>query len=139
MTYYLERGQLPDEVEQYKNHRRLYQSVLVLAPSAAFEGFEKLCQKRVFGHEGRVNADITKGVTLDSLHKPKRTLVEKASIQKAKNEARRKLRKKKKLLAGQSIRMDQTDEFCFIAGYTSGGVPYGVAGEQLGMKFDESD
>lgn len=74
--------------------------------------------------------DITKGVTLDLLHKPKRTLVEKASIQKVKNEARRKLRKKKKLLATQSIRMDQTDEFFFIAGYTTGGVPYRVAWEK---------
>ena len=106
--------------------------MLVLAPSAAFEGIEKLCRKRVLGHEGRVKADITKGVTLDSLHKPKRTLVEKASIQKVKNEARRKLRKKKKLLAAQSIRMDQrqTDEFFFIAGYTTGGVPSRVAWEK---------
>lgn len=29
---------------------------------------------------------------------------------------------------------DQNDDFYFIAGYTSGGVPYGVTWEEMGLK-----
>ena len=70
------------------------------------------------------------------MYKPKKTSVEKAAIQKAKNEARR---KKKKLLATQSAIPDQDDKFFFIAGYTSGGAPYGVSWEQMEMDSGEGD
>lgn len=139
LTYYLEHGEMPDEVEQYKMHRRLFQSVLALAPKATFEDFEKICKKRVFGYEERIKADINNGFTLESLHKPKRTPAEKVAIQKAKNDARRKRRKKKKQQAAQSINMDQDDTFFFIAGYTSGEAPYGVTWEQMRMEYDEGD
>lgn len=135
-TYYLEQGQMPDKEEQGKIHKRLFQLVLSLAPNATFEDFEILCEKRSFRYEERIKQDIDRGVTLESLYKPKKTSVEKAAIQKAKNEARR---KKKKLLATQSAIPDQDDKFFFIAGYTSGGAPYGVSWEQMEMDSGEGD
>lgn len=139
LSFYLEHGRIPDDEEATSIHRKLFQSVTALAPNALYEEFEKICQSRAVRYEDRIQADINRGVTLESLHKPKRTPAEKAAIQKAKNEARRKRRKKKKLLETQSMNMEQDDTFFFIVGYTSGGAPYGVTWEQMGMEYDEGD
>lgn len=139
LSFYLEHGQMPDDEESASIHRKLFQSVTALAPNAPYEDFEKICQSRALRYENRILADISRGVTLESLHKPKRTPEEKATIQKAKNDARRKRRKKKKQQAAQSINMDQDDTFFFIAGYTSGEAPYGVTWEQMRMEYDEGD
>ena len=131
---------MPDEKETSFIYRKQFQSVLSLAPMATFEDFEKICQKRSSKYEERILSDICKGVTLDSLYKPKKTPEEKAAILKAKNEARRKRRKKKNLQESHNIVSDQDDTFFFIAGYTSGGAPYGVTWEQMGMDpYDELD
>lgn len=126
---------MPDDEEATSIHRKLFRSVTALAPNALYEEFEEICQSSAVRYADRIPADIHRGVTLESLHKPKRTLAEKVAIQKAKNEARRKRRKK--MLEKQSINMEQDDTFFFIAGYTSGGVPYGITWEQMGMEYDE--
>lgn len=138
LSFYLKHGRMPDEKEASVIYCKLFQSVLSLAPMATLEDFEKLCQKRSIKYEERILSDISKGVTLESLHRPKKTSEEKAAILKEKNEARRKRRKK--LQESQSIISDQDDTFFYIAGYTSGGAPYGVTWEQMGMDpYDELD
>lgn len=140
LSFYLKHGRMPDEKETAFIYRKQFQSVLSLAPMATFEDFEKICQKRSSKYEERILSDICKGVTLDSLYKTKKTPEEKAAILKAKNEARRKRRKKKNLQESHNIVSDQDDTFFFIAGYTSGGAPYGVTWEQMGMDpYDELD
>lgn len=38
------------------------------------------------------------------------------------------------------MNLEQDDTFFFIAGYTSGGAPYGITWEQMGMDpYDEID
>lgn len=140
LSFYLKHERMPDEKETSAICNKLFQSVLSLAPMAAFEDFEKLCHKRSIKYEERILADISKGVTLESLHKPKKMPEEKAAVLKAKNETRRKRRKKMKLQESQNIVAEQDDTFFFIAGYTSGGAPYGVTWEQMGMDpYDELD
>ena len=140
LSFYLKHERMPDEKETSAIYYKLFQSVLSLAPMATFEDFEKIYQKRSSKYEERILSDISKGVTLDSLYKPKKTPEEKAAILKAKNEARRKRRKKKNLQESQNIVYDQNDTFFFIAGYTSGGAPYGVTCEQMGIDpYDELD
>lgn len=139
LSFYLEHGRMPDDEEAISIHRKLFQSVTALAPNALYEEFEEICQSRAVRYLDRIPADINRGVTLESLHKPKRTPAEKAAIQKAKNEARRKRRKKKKLEATRTVEMEQDDMFFFIAGYTSGGAPYGVTWEQMGIDYDEAN
>ena len=140
LTFYLKHERMPEEEEVAVLHRKLFQSVLALAPLETFEDFEKLCQKRSAKYEERILLDISRGITVESLHKPKKTSEEKAAILKAKNEARRKRRKKKKLRESQAMVPEQDDTFFFIAGYTSGGAPYGVTWEQMGMDpYDELD
>ena len=68
---------------------------------------------------------------LDSASR-KKTPEEKAEVQKKKQELRR---KKKKRKAEHTIDTpEQVDRFFFIAGYTSGGVPYGVTWEEMGLE-----
>ena len=40
--------------------------------------------------------------------------------------------------ADKKYKPDQNDEFFFIAGYTSGGAPYGVTWEEMGLNPWES-
>ena len=45
------------------------------------------------------------------------------------------IKKKKLEVQNQSlINMDQDDTFYYIAGYTSGGAPYGVTWEEMGLE-----
>lgn len=130
---------MPDDEEATSIHRKLFQAVTELAPNALYEDFEKICQSRAVRYVDRILADISRGVTMESLHKPKKTPAEKAAIQKAKNETRRDRRKKKKLEAARTLEVEQDDTFFFIAGYTSCGAPYGVTWEQMGLDYDEED
>ena len=64
----------------------------------------------------------------------------KASIER--QELNRKKNRKRKRLESTSAfqRDDQDDTFFFIAGYTSGGAPYGVTWEQMGLEpFEDID
>ena len=135
--FYLEQGSMPDDAAARSIHEKLFQSVLSLAPKTLFEEFEAVCRKRASKYEERIQADIANGITLESLKEKKRkkTPEEKLEIQKKKNAERRKRRKQKKAEAmQQSFNSDQDDNFFFIAGYTSGGAPYGITWDEMGMR-----
>ena len=87
------------------------------------------------GYEERILRDIESGITLEILTAKKhKTPEEKAVIRKQKKRQRRAKRKKKareKLTADEIL---QDDRFFFIVGYTSGGAPYGVTWEEMGME-----
>ena len=79
---------------------------------------------------------IQNGITLEILmtKKHKKTPEEKAAVAKQKKQQMRaKLKKETRdNLAKEEILQD--DRFFFIAGYTSGGAPYGVTWEEMGLK-----
>lgn len=133
LTFYLKHERMPDEDETSTIYCNQFQLVLALAPNASSEDFEKLGQKRSSKYGERIHSEIIKGITLESFHKPKKTPEEKAAILKATNEARRKSGKKKKQQESKRMVSDQDDIFFFIEGYTSGGAPYGVVWEHMGM------
>ncbi len=61
-------------------------------------------------------------------------------IQKAKKAKRKKLRKQHKMQKSESVDYAQQDDrFYYIAGYTSGGAPYGVTWEEMGMMLGTKD
>ena len=63
-------------------------------------------------------------------------IVETEKQQKAAKKKKRKMRKQE----SEFIREDQDDRFFYIAGYTSGGAPYGVTWEEMGMKpYEDMD
>lgn len=59
------------------------------------------------------------------------------NIQRAKKAKRKKSREQKRIQKDNPVfHEDQDDTFYYIAGYTSGGAPYGVTWEEMGLKPD---
>lgn len=116
--------------------KRLFTAVQSLASKTEYEEFCKIVEKREKSYEERILRDIQSGITLETLmvKKHKKTPEEKAAVAKQKKQQRRARGKKETRdnLAKEEILQD--DRFFFIAGYTSGGAPYGVTWEEMGLK-----
>ena len=113
LKFYLENQRMPDATEMNDICKRLFTAVQVLAPKTEYEEFtlETLMAK---GH--------------------KKTPEEKAAVAKQKKQQRRAKRKKEARDNVTKEEILQDDQFFFIAGYTSGGAPYGVTWEEMGLK-----
>ena len=87
-------------------------------------------------YEERILRDIQNGIIIETLmaKKHKKTPEEKAAVAKQKKQQRRARREQETRdnLAKEEILQD--DRFFVIAGYTSGGAPYGVTWEEMGLK-----
>lgn len=136
LKFYLENQRMPDAAEMNDICKSLFATVQTFAPKTKYEDFYKIVEKRERGYEERILRDIENGTTLEILteKKHKKTPEEKAIIMKQKKQQRQMKRKKeaKEKLTAEEILQD--DRFIFIAGYTSGGAPYGVTWEEMGMK-----
>ena len=116
--------------------KRLFTAVQSLAPKTEYEEFYKSVEKRKKSYEERILRDIQNGITLETLmaKKHKKTPEEKAAVVKKKKQQRRAKRKKEARDNLTKEEILQDDRFFFIAGYTSGGAPYGVTWEEIGLK-----
>ena len=127
---------MTDAAEMNDICKRLFAAVQSLAPKTEYEEFYKIVEKREMSYEERILRDIQNGITLETLlaKKHKKTPEEKATVAKQKKKQRRARRKKETRdnLAKEEILQD--DRFFFIAGHTSGGAPYGVTWEEMGLK-----
>ena len=136
LKFYLENQRMPDATEMNDICKRLFTAVQVLAPKTEYEDFYKIVEKREKSYEERILRDIQNGITLETLMSKghKKTPEEKAAVAKQKKQQRRAKRKKeaRENVAKEEILQD--DQFFFIAGYTSGGAPYGVTWEEMGLK-----
>ena len=134
LTFYLENQRMPDVSEMNDICKRLFATVQTLAPKTEYEEFYRVVEKRALGYESRILKDIQSGITIETLNtkKQRKAPEEKASVAKQKKQQRR--AKKKVKVSQTSGEVYQDDRFSFIAGYTSGGVPYGVTWEEMGLK-----
>ena len=136
LKFYLENQRMPVEDEVNDICKRLFTAVQALAPKTEYEEFYKIVEKREKSYEERILRDIQNGITLETLmtKKHKKTPQEKAAVAKQKKQQMRAKRKKETRdnLAKEEILQD--DRFFFIAGYTSGGAPYGVTWEKMGLQ-----
>ena len=136
LKFYLENQRMPVDAEVNDICKRLFTAVQSLAPKTEYEEFYKIMEKREKSYEERILRDIQSGITLETLmaKKHKKTPEEKAAVAKQKKQQRRARRKKETRdnLAKKEILQD--DRFFVIAGYTSGGAPYGVTWEEMGLK-----
>ena len=128
LKFYLENQRMPDATEMNDICKRLFTAVQVLAPKTEYEEFYKIVEKREKGYEERILRDIQSGITLETLMAKghKKTPEEKAAVAKQKKQQRRAKRKKEARDNVTKEEILQDDQFFFIAGYTSGGAPYGV-------------
>ena len=136
LKFYLETQRMPDATEMNDICKSLFTAVQSLAPKTEYEEFYKIVEKREKSYEERILRDIQNGIIIETLmaKKHKKTPEEKAAVAKQKKQQRRARRKQETRdnLAKEEILQD--DRFFVIAGYTSGGAPYGVTWEEMGLK-----
>ncbi len=141
LRFYLENQRMPDTSEKDAICKKLFISVQAIAPRIEYEDFCKIVDTREAKYEERILRDINDGITLEKLDekKHKKTPEEKAVILKKKRQQKRAKRKALKNRPVEPV-LEQDDTFFFIAGYTSGGSPYGVTWEEMGLNhWQESE
>ena len=79
-------------------------------------------------------------LTKEQIDREKAAVKAYQEIQRAKKAKRKKIREQKKMEKDNPLFFeDQDDTFYYIAGYTSGGAPYGVSWEVMGFIPDMED
>lgn len=128
LRFYLEHQRMPEaeELEQ------LCQSVYIKIRSGnyrvVYEEIRTLYEKRLEKYALRVQRDVEAGVTLEAFSKQPK--------QKKTGKARR--LKKIKKREHEELEAWQDDRFFFIAGYTSGGAPYGITWEEMCVELSQN-
>lgn len=79
-------------------------------------------------------------LTKEQIDREKAAVKAYQEIQRAKKAKRKRIRQQKKMEKDNPLfHEDQDDTFYYIAGYTSGGAPYGVTWEEMGLDPDMED
>ena len=127
---------MPDTTEMNDICKRLFTAVQSLALKTEYEEFYKIVEKREKSYEERILRDIQSGITLETFMAKghRKTPEEKAAVAKQKRKQRRAKRKKEARDNLTKEEILQDDRFFCIAGYTSGGAPYGVTWEEKDLK-----
>lgn len=124
LRFFLQYQRMP-ESEEFET---LCQTVYVKVRSAnyrvTYDEIRQLYVKCLDAYALRVQRDTEAEITLESLTKQPK--------QKKTGKAPRPRKKKKREPAATESWQD--DRFFFIAGYTSGGAPYGVTWEEMGLE-----
>ena len=143
--YYKEHQQMPPEECLESMCRELYPKLHGTAPKASFEDLLAVFRKKQahFAFEDllavfrKKQAHFAERIEKNGLPEPPKPKVKKTEAEKLAIKRARRRAKKKKLKAQQERLNDlpdwQDDRFFFIAGYTSGGAPYGVTWEEMGL------
>lgn len=126
LRFYLTNSRMPDEAECEQICRCIFRKIEGVAIWVPYEDIKSVFMTRQEKYTERVLADIKNGITLEHLEKPKKP-------PKSERVRQRKPKKKKKSKENHEEPW-QDDRFFFIAGYTSGGAPYGVTWEEMGLE-----
>ena len=136
--YYKEHEGFPDDNNYHAIYNKIYEKLKSLAIWCPYDEFERNMLKKREHIQERVIRDLTEGKTEQQFAKrPKKTEAEKLAIKRQQRKAKKKklAEQRNKLQSGYLV--DYDDTFAYIAGYTSGGAPYGVTWEE--MEYSLSD
>ena len=128
--YYKEHQQMPPEESLEPICRELYPKLHGTAPKASFEDLLAVFRKKQAHFAERIEKN---GIPEPQKPKVKKTEAEKLAIKRAARRARKR-KAQKQQEQDSSLSNWQDDRFFFIAGYTSGGAPYGVTWEEMGLE-----
>lgn len=79
-------------------------------------------------------------LTTEQIDREKAAVKAYQELQRAKKAKRKRIREQKNMEKDNPVFYEEQDDtFYYIAGYTSGGAPYGVTWEEMGMQFDIED
>lgn len=124
LRFFLEHQQMPEAEEFEVLCQTVYVKVCGSNYRVAYDEIQALYTKRLDSYAQRIQRDVEAGVTLESLATPPK--------QKKTQTPPRKRKKNKR--EPDATEFWQDDRFFFIAGYTSGGAPYGVTWEEMGLE-----
>ena len=124
LRFFLEHQRMPEAEEFESLCQTVYTKVRSSNYRVAYEEIQQLYAKRLDSYAQRIQRDVEAEVTLESLTKPPKQ-------KKAPKPPRKRKKKKREPAATESW---HDDRFFFIAGYTSGGAPYGVTWEEMGLE-----
>ena len=114
--YYRENKGFPDDEKYEEICRRIYEKMRSLAIWCPYDEFERNMLRKREQMQSRVMKSIEEGKTEEQFAKrPKKTEAEKLALKR------------------ENLFSDCDDTFAYIAGYTSGGVPYGTTWEEMGI------
>ena len=123
--FYAAHQAMPSEEESVQMIRRVYHKIEGAAIWVPYESVCEILMSKLPRYEARL---LQEGLS------EQRTEEKRLRIQDAGKREKKKPRRKNKDDHMAGIRSDQDDHFFFIAGYTSGGAPYGVTWEEMGLK-----
>ena len=124
LRFFLQYQRMPESAEFETLCQTVYVKVRGANYRVAYDEIRLLYAKRLDAYALRVQRDAEAGITLESLTKQPK--------QKKTGKAPRPRKKKKREPAATESWQD--DRFFFIAGYTSGGAPYGVTWEEMELE-----
>ena len=132
-AHYKEHGQMPADTELDKLAKMAFTKIQGRGLGLSYETVHDVFLKKQARFAERIEKN---GLPEPPKPKVKKTEAEKLAIKRA---ARK--RKKARLAAQEQQRLpEQDDRFFYIAGYTSGGAPYGVTWEEMGLEpWEELD
>ena len=124
LRFFLEHQRMPEADEFELLCQIVYAKVRSSNYRVAYDEIRQLYAKRLDAYALRVQRDVKEGITLESLTKQP----------KEKNTPKPPRKRKKKKREPAATESWHDDRFFFIAGYTSGGAPYGVTWEEMGLE-----
>lgn len=126
-THYKEHGRMPADADLEKLAKTAFTKIQGRGLGLSYETVHDVFLKKQARFAERIEKN---GLPEPPKPKVKKTEVEKLAIKRA---ARK--RKKARLAVQEQQRLpEQDDRFFYIAGYTSGGAPYGVTWEEMGLE-----
>ena len=126
-THYKEHGQMPTDAELEKLAKTAFTKIQGRGLGLSYETVYDVFLKKQARFAERIEKN---GLSEPPKPKVKKTEAEKLAVKRA---ARN--RKKARLAAHEQQSLPEQDgRFFYIAGYTSGGAPYGVTWEEMGLE-----
>ena len=123
--FYQKHDRMPDKSERKVILNTVYAKIKGAAIWIPYEEIEKYYQSRLEQYEIRIQREIAENVTYP-------TRAERKAARAEKQKKPKRCKKKKKVVSDYDDTFDfMDDRFAFIAGYTSGGAPYGVQWEDV--------
>ena len=125
--FYQKHDRMPDKSERKVILNTVYAKIKGAAIWIPYEEIEKYYQSRLEQYEIRIQREIAENVTYP-------TRAERKAAKAEKQKKPKRCKKKKKVVSDYDDTFDfMDDRFAFIAGYTSGGAPYGLQWEDVGI------
>ena len=126
-AHYKEHGQMPADAELEKLAKTAFTKIQGRGLGLSYETVHDVFLKKQARFAERIGKN---GLPEPPKPKVRKTEAEKLAIKRAVRK-----RKKARLAAQEQQKLlEQDDRFFYIAGYTSGGAPYGVTWEEMGLE-----